>query len=117
MKGYYEPINRIGKLKHAIIYECNHPLYARCTLYLKGEIGLAVVQKRFSDRSKVFWWGPVDPWLAEDIFKSDGFVEYFNKEANAADNNLYPTVEVRKLMYALGMKPMKKAYWEKGINS
>lgn len=117
MKGYYEPSSKSVKLKNCRIHTCDHPMYNRCTVYLEGDVGLAVIQMRFSSKSKVWWWGPVDPWLAEDIFKTDGFAEYFNKHAGFCEDGLYPTVEVRKLMYAIGMKPMKKAYWEKRIDS
>lgn len=94
-------------------YACDHPLYKRCTLYLIGNAGLAVIQQRYDEHTKAFWWDAVDPWLANDIYMAKGFVDYFNKHADAADNNgLYPTVSVRKLMWALRMKPLKKEYWE-----
>lgn len=114
MKGYYVAKSKPVRSKHARIYKCDHPLYSRCTLYFNGEMGLAVIQMRFSPKEKVAWWGPVDPWLIEDIYENEGFSELFMKEADTSDENgLYPTIKVRKLMHALGMKPMKKSDWEK----
>lgn len=94
------------------VYQCDHPLYSFCTLYLHNEKGLAVVQERYDARNKHRWYGPVDPWLANDIYLADGFRDYFLKHAGECKDGLYPSISVRKLMWALRMKPLKKAIWE-----
>lgn len=98
----------------AIIYECPaHPRYNACTLFQKGDIGLAIVQQRFNPKQKCTWWGPIDPDLANDIFAHNGFHEYFIQHAEASDaDGFYPTVPIRKVMWALRMKPLEKAFWE-----
>lgn len=60
----------------------------------------------------MFWWGPVDPALADDIFENKNFEQVFYKNAREKENGLYPTMEVRKLMYDLGMKPLKRRFFE-----
>lgn len=112
MKGYYKRKTDSNRLQHAVVYKCNHPLYSTCTLFKSGEMGLAVVQKRFNPDLKVSWWDVIDPWIANDMYEEKGFYVYFSKHAGFPVNGLYPTVDVRKMMYALNMKPLKKKYWE-----
>ncbi|MBO7449776.1 MAG: hypothetical protein J6U54_05345 [Clostridiales bacterium] len=111
MKYYYEVHNKQpikGK-----VYECNHPMYNKCTLYLEGDVGLAVIQQRFNELLKMTWWGPIDPGLVDDIYYHPDFSKYFLEFAACKDENgLYPTVQVRKLMWALRMKPLKRQFWE-----
>ena len=94
------------------LYHCDHALYSACTLYELGDKGLAVVQKRFNPRIKVFWYGPVEPWLAELIFANNGFNAYFAKNSGVEKNGIFPTVTVRQIMWALKMKPLRKEWWE-----
>lgn len=89
--------------------ELDHPVYKFGTLYSKDEVGLIVVQKHFD--CKYCYWGSIDPWLANDIYLNPNFPSYF--EANASAD--MPIIEVRKLMWALRMKPLKKEYWENYI--
>ncbi len=111
MRYHYESTLKMAN--HGSVYECNHDLYNKCTLYEKGERGLAVIQQRFNKDLKMAWWGPIDGCLVDDIYTNPGFNEYFEKHAACKDENgLYPTVKVRKLMWALRMKPLKKQYWE-----
>ncbi len=120
MKGYHKRVSKADKLCGAIVYKCNHPIYNKCTLFKSDEFegyGLAVIQQRFNEDEKVTWWGPIDPWLTGDISKSDMFPEYFARRASTPENGIYPTIEVRRLMYALGMKPLKKWYWEVKLDS
>ncbi len=111
MKYYYEkPPEWVAAGK---TYSCDHPLYNRCTLFQNGSKGLTVIQERYNDKTKARWWGAVDPWLAGDIFLCEGFSDYFDQKAAEPDENgLYPTVQVRKIMWALRMKPLKKEFWE-----
>ncbi len=94
------------------LYECNHPVYNRCTLFRIGEKGLAVIQQRFSLEAKATYWSEIDPWLANDIYLHSGFREYFDRRAGTCTDGLYPTVTVRQIMWALKMKPLKKERWE-----
>ena len=95
-----------------IKYTCNHPVYRVCTLYKIEDSGLAVVQQRWNEAMKHTWWGNIDPWLVDDIFHNPGFKDYFEKNAGPEVDGIYPTVTVRKLMWALRMKPLKKERWE-----
>lgn len=115
MKGNYIPANKRKISKHAIVYECNHKLYNDCTLFQIDErsgFGLAVIQERYNSKTKMHWWGAIDPWLADDIFNNPNFIDVFRKLSDAPVDDLYPTIVVRSLMGLLGMKPMKREYWE-----
>ena len=114
MKYYtYQPDNWVGAGE---IYICDHPMYNRCTLFRTGERGLAVIQEHFNKNTKARWWGSIEPWLAGEICMSACFTAYLDKNAEEPDERgLYPTVPVRKLMWSLRMKPLRKAYWENYI--
>ena len=111
MRSFYDkehvPIQLYGKT-----YYCNHPLYNECTLYLIKDRGLAVIQQRFDPITKHSWWGRIDPWLANDIYLSSKFIDVFKELATKEEDGLYFTISVRKLMWKLRMKPMKKEIWE-----
>lgn len=94
---------------------CDHPVYNRCTLYRKNDLGLGVIQQRYRIAAtglKFTYWSTVDPKLANDIYKQPKFQEYFAKRARRPVNGIYPTVTVRQIMWALRMKPLKKERWE-----
>lgn len=92
-------------------YYCEHPLYDKCTLYLIGDRGLAVIQQRFSNKKT--YWEEIDPWLTDAIYLNEGFYTFFESIAEPCDfNGLYPTVSVRSLMHTLKMKPIPKESWE-----
>ncbi len=93
-------------------YKCDHPYYKACTLYFRDNIGLAVIQQRFNLHWKITWWDCIDNSIAVDIQQNELFEEYFSKYATEADNYIFPTIEVRKLMWALKMKTPKKEIWE-----
>ena len=95
-----------------ITYTCNHPIYTRCTLYLSGINGLAVIQQRFDPATKSTYWTEIDPWLVDDIYEQPGFEHFFDSRATAKLHGLYPTVTVRQIMWALKMKPLVKERWE-----
>lgn len=101
-------VSMYGKL-----YTCNHPVYSRCTLFLIGNKGLAVIQQRFKQDSKSTYWGEIDSWLTDDLYLHPGFKEYFDSRAgNCTDDGLYPTVSIRQIMWALKMKPLPRKVWE-----
>lgn len=93
-------------------YVCNHPVYDRCTLYQIGDKGLAVIQQRYSQRSKATKWGEIDPWLTDELYLHPGFREFFDERSGECTDGLYPTVTIRQLMWGLKMKPMPKERWE-----
>lgn len=112
MKYYYER-PQTWTMFSAMVHECDHPVYSKCTLYLKDGRGVAIVQKRFNKQSKMFWWGPIDPWLVDDISSQAGWSEWFDKNAEEPDDHIYPTFTIRKVMWALRMKPLPRESYEK----
>lgn len=94
------------------VYICDHPVYDRCTLFIIGRKGLAVIQQRFEEGTKRSWWSEADPWLTDELYLHPGFKSYFDERAGEAKNGLYPTVTVRQIMWALKMKPLRKERWE-----
>ena len=111
MRYHYEKpdmyISMYGKIHH-----CDHPVYDKCTVYLMGDKGLAVIQQRYDSYTKKTWWGEVDPWLTDDLYLHPKFKVYFDERAGKATDGLYPTVTIRQIMWALKMKPIKRERWE-----
>lgn len=97
---------------YGFTYNCNHPVYSKCTLFQIEDKGIAVIQQRYDQDTKRTWWGELDPWLTDDLYLHPGFKEFFNKRAGMVVDGLYPTVTVRQIMWALKMKPMPKERWE-----
>lgn len=93
-------------------YECDHPVYNKCTLYLINHKGLAVIQQYFDPDTKTSYWGKIDPWLTDAIYLHPKFKAYFDEKAKKCKDGLYPTVSIRQIMWALRMKPLKKKRWE-----
>ena len=56
------------------LYICNHPVYDRCTLFMIGNKGLAVIQQRFSADTKSTYWTEVDSWLTDSLIAAPGSV-------------------------------------------
>lgn len=94
------------------VYRCDHPVYSRCTLYLIGQKGLAVIQQRFDAVTKKTWWEEIDPWLTDILYLHPKFKDCFDRMAGEPGLGIYPTVTVRKLMWALKMKHLQKERWE-----
>lgn len=112
MRYYTEPAETYTSY-YGQTYTCDHPVYQRATLYLENGIGLCVVQQRFNARTKATYWSRIDPWLVDAIYTQERFHGYFIEHAKKVDKDgLYPTVPIRKLMWALRMKPLKKERWE-----
>lgn len=94
-------------------YRCNHPVYDSCTLFKIDGYGLAVIQQYRREQTKATWWGPIYPWLADDIYLHPKFFDYFRERASKPDKDgLYPTVTVRQIMWSLRMKPLRRERWE-----
>ena len=111
MRYYYERSD-INIQLFGRSYICEHPVYNTCTLFEKGNMGLAVIQQRFDPTTKSTWWSQLDPWLANDLYLHPSFWIFFNKRAGPSIEGLYPTVTARQIMWGLKMKPMKKERWE-----
>lgn len=111
MRYYYEKPD-VYLSMYGDVYACPHPVYDRCTLFRIGDKGLAVIQQRYDRETKCTWWGEIDPWLTDELYLHPGFKDYFDKRAGECEDGLYPTVEIRQIMWALKMKPMPKKRWE-----
>lgn len=111
MRYFYEKPDNYTT-HYGSIHKCRHPVYTRATLYLLGKEGLCVIQQRYDKRTKHTYWSEIDPWLVDELYLHPGFYEYLTTHASLPDNDIYPTVPVRKLMWALKMKPLKKEPWE-----
>jgi hypothetical protein len=93
-------------------YECDHPVYDKCTLYLIENKGLGVIQQRYNADSKSTTWGEIDPWLTDDLYLHNNFKEFFDERAGECRDGFYPTVTIRQIMWGLKMKPLPKERWE-----
>lgn len=111
MRYHYEKPEKFIS-KFGITYKCNHPVYDACTLIKINIFGLAIIQQRYNPDTKNTWWSEIDPWLINDIYLHPNFIHYFKERAKEPINNLYPTVTIRQVMWALRMKPIKKEPWE-----
>jgi hypothetical protein len=98
--------------KYGEVYICDHPAYSRCTLFKIRNKGLAIIQQRFNEDSKVTWWSELDPWLTDELYLHPGFKQFFDERSGKCTDGLYPTVTVRQIMWALKMKPIKRERWE-----
>ena len=112
MKYYYEkPTSWF--YTQAIIAAFDHPLYNKATLYLRDNKGLVIIQQRFNAQTKVMWWGPIDPWLVDDLANQDNWKKWFDQNAKEKDKDgLYPTFTIREVMWAMRMKPLKREIFE-----
>ena len=93
-------------------YICDHPVYSKCTLYLHGDRGLAVIQQRYDPETKSTTWDEIDPWLTDELYLHPKFKEYFDERSGECKDGFYPTVTIRQIMWSLRMKPIPKERWE-----
>lgn len=111
MRYHYEKPPLYSNL-YGTTYKCNHPVYDKCTLFEIGKKGLAVIQQRYNPETKTTWWGEIDPWLVDMLYLHPNFKHFFDKRASECMNNLYPTVTIRQIMWALKIKPIPRERWE-----
>lgn len=97
---------------YGVTYECEHPVYSKCTLYTIRDKGLAVIQQRYDPKTKKTWWGEIDPWLTDALYLHENFNKVFEERAGTCMDGLYPTVSIRQIMWALKLKPIPKERWE-----
>lgn len=111
MRYHYEKPNLYLSV-YGETYECDHPVYDKCTLFKIHNKGLAVIQQRYNPRTKITWWDEIDPWLTDDLYLHPKFRKFFEDRAGECTDGLYPTVTVRQIMWALKMKPIPRKPWE-----
>ncbi|MBQ9250672.1 MAG: hypothetical protein IJ179_09945 [Oscillospiraceae bacterium] len=108
MKYYYEPPQIIVPVYGEVV-TLKHPVFQSGTLYFERERGIIVVQQYFDIDKKACQWKAVNPGLANDIYLSSRFHEFFLEHATEEN---FPIYQVRKLMWALRMKPLSREPWE-----
>lgn len=91
MKYHYTKPTEYSSM-YGQLYECNHPAYNHCTLYLIGDKGLAVIQQRYDKKSKCTWWSEIDRCLTDALYLHSKFKSVFDKYASndgAGSRNVY----------------------------
>lgn len=111
MRYHYEK-PAIYSSMYGTTYECDHPVYDKCTLFLEGIRGVSVIQQRYDAKTKSTWWSEIDSWLTDPIYLNPGFPSLFSKRAGECRDGIYPTITIRQIMWALKMKPLPKERWE-----
>lgn len=109
MKYFYEEPEEYVVI-YGTVETVNHPMCFEATKFQIGDKGIFVVQQHFDKEMKMIRWGAIDPWLANDIYTHPDFYDFFCKNAK---ENIFPIIQVRALMWALRMKPLKRELWEK----
>lgn len=107
MRYHYEKPNLYSSI-FGNVYNCDHPVYDSCKLYLIGKRGLAVIQQRYDDITKKTWRAEIDPWLADPLYLHPKFKNFFDDRSGEDADGLYPTVTIRQIMWALKMKPLPR---------
>lgn len=112
MRYHYEQ-PELYFVQYGQVYKCDHPVYNECTLFKIGERGLAVIQQRYVSKTKHTYWTSIDPWLVDELYLHEQFIDLFRKFASEPDGNgLYPTITIRQAMWRLKMKPLQRQPWE-----
>ena len=111
MRYFYEKPERY-RSTYGNTYERDHPVYDVCALFKIGKKGLAVIQQRYYQETKHTYWSEIDSWLTDTIYLHPKFKTFFDERAGESENNLYPMVSIRQLMWALKMKPIPRERWE-----
>lgn len=112
MRYHYEKPDLYSSM-YGKTYECDHPVYSKCTLFQIDNRGLAVIQQRYDKSTKSTTWSEVDPWLTDTLYLHPKFKKFFDERAGRpCSDDLYPTVTIRQIMWALKLKPIPKERWE-----
>ena len=111
MRYHYEKPSLYSEM-YGATYTCDHPVYDKCTLFVIGDKGLAIIQQRYDPKTKSTRWGEIDPWITDALYLHPKFKEHFDNRAGTCTDGLYPTVTIRQMMWALKMKPLKRERWE-----
>lgn len=111
MRHHY--ILRNERQRYGSIEIVNHPLYFSGTLFENDGYGIVIVREYFNPKDKYKYYGPIDPCIANDIYLSPRFPKYFSKKAERKnEKGLYPTVLLKKVMWEMRLKPLKKTKYE-----
>ena len=102
MRYHYEKPTLYSS-RYGSIYNCDHSVYNKCTLFKINSRGLVVIQQRYNKSDKTIYWDKIDPWLVDELYLHTKFEEFFNKHAGECIDGLYPTVTVRQIMCGLKM--------------
>lgn len=108
----YHLMPTTSRQKFGKLYFCNHPVYNRCTLFIDGRRGLAVIQQYYSPITKHTWWAEVEDWITAELYLAPKYPAYFDEHAAPSVNGIFPTVSVRQMMWALRIKPLPRKPWE-----
>ena len=111
MRYHYETPSEY-MVNYGITYNCDHPVYDRCTLFKIGQTGLAIIQQRYDEATKSTTWTEIDPWLNDSLYLHQRFKKFFDDRSGTSTDGLYPTVTIRQIMWALKMKPLPRQRWE-----
>lgn len=71
-----------------------------------------MIQQRYNPEVKSTRWTEIDPWLTDLLYLHPKFKEYFDERAGECEEDLYPTVSIRQIMWALKLKPLPRERWE-----
>lgn len=108
MKYHYQKPEISTRLYGQVI-SLKHPVYKSGTLFKEHGLGLIVVQQHFNESTLECSWTAIDADIANDIYLSPRFPEFFLDHAASTD---YPIFQLRRLMWALRIKPLPREYWE-----
>lgn len=111
MRYFYEK-PQYYKATYGSTYDCNHPVYSKCTLFKIANKGLGVIQQRYDSETKKTWWSEIDPWIIDELYLHKNFKQFFDERSGEPVNGIYPTVSIRQIMWALKMKPLPRERWE-----
>lgn len=111
MRYHYEKPD-IYRSRYGRTYNCNHPVYDKCTLFTIHDKGLGVIQQRYDIYTKSTHWTEIDPWLTDTLYLHPKFKKFFDERSGICTDGLYPTVTIRQIMWALKMKPIPRERWE-----
>ena len=102
MRYHYEKPTLYSS-RYGSIYNCDHSVYNKCTLFKINSRGLVVIQQRYNKSDKTTYWDKIDPWLVDELYLHTKFEEFFNKRA---------TVTVKQIMWGFKMKLLRRERWE-----
>lgn len=88
----------------------DNPLFDHATLYSRDGIGVLVIQQYWNANLKCTFWSFVEREWREALMEGLYFNKWFEETARPKP---YPVVELRKALWAVGVRPgPKKEFWE-----
>lgn len=107
MQYFYEK-HQYYQSMYGSVYEFNHPVYSRCTLFKIGDRGLGVIQQRYDSATKQTLCGEIDLGFTDELYLYTKFKAFFDERSGTKENSIYPTVTNQQIMWALKMKPIPR---------